>query len=126
MTISEHLQATREAVPGCQAVVFGDIETLTVLLVQAADDRLQEDHDSLLEEAAFWLRPSLGLFGATEGATTGNGNAVSSAIVVSANHVDAFSRPDENVGEALCLTVEGSPNLEILFQTLEKGFPDNV
>ncbi|NDR55549.1 hypothetical protein [Aliiruegeria sabulilitoris] len=58
MSIVEQLNRLYREIPGCLAVVFGDMQTKTVLRSVAKDILCQEDHDRLLEAAAFWLNPS--------------------------------------------------------------------
>ncbi|SDJ70607.1 hypothetical protein [Aliiruegeria lutimaris] len=57
MSIVEQLNRLYREIPGCLAVVFGDMQTKTVFRSFAKDNLCQEDHDRLLEMAALWLTP---------------------------------------------------------------------
>jgi hypothetical protein len=52
MTLAEGFDRLQRETAGCRALVFGDLDTRTVLRSAAVPGFRQEDHDALLAEAA--------------------------------------------------------------------------
>jgi len=57
MALSAKLERLKSEVPGCLSVVFGDLDTRTVLRASAEPGLRQEAHDRALAEAALLLGP---------------------------------------------------------------------
>ena len=57
MALTAKLERLKSEVPGCLSVVFGDLDTRTVLRASAVPGLRQEAHDRALAEAALLLGP---------------------------------------------------------------------
>lgn len=101
MTLAEGIDRLQRETAGCRALVFGDLETRTVLRSAAVACLRQEDHDALLAEAATLL----GTAGARLLRQVDGGPAVF-AVRFGASETHLFRVVAEDGAEVLCARLD--------------------
>lgn len=98
MNVSEHLDAIREAIPGCRLVSFGDLETGLALRTSATRAQRQDYLEDMLQQAAAAFAASDSLTGGTQdGAPSGH-----SAIVATPGEIRIFVRSADTPSDVVC------------------------
>lgn len=112
MSLVEQLKRLHRDLPGCEAVVFGDIRTGTVLWASAHPDLHQEDHDACLAQAFYCFGPEASAtIGAVLGAE-GDNSAPDQAILHTSEGTRLFMQSGEVRGEVVCVTLSGSAEVD--------------
>ncbi len=105
MTLMEHLSRLHREIPSCREVVYGDLDSGTVLRAVGDSDLRQEDHDARLSEAVACLGPlPTRLFGHVFGVDA-SPETLSSATLAESGSTSVFLRPEGASGDVICVTV---------------------
>ena len=119
MTLAEGIDRLQRETAGCRALVFGDLDTRTVLRSAAAPDLRQEDHDALLAEAATCLgAPGADLLARATGTEPGGDPAPERALRFAAGEIRLFRRTGPGAAEVVCARLAGASDLDAFDRAL--------
>lgn len=110
LTMSERMEALRNAVPGCLSVAFADLSTGLVLSVSAARRQPQEEVDALCAMAVALLDGPV-----AQGAARVLDGPVNCAVAMQGHRCFAFLRSADDPVEALCCLGGSDLDPEALF-----------
>ena len=123
MTLVEQLNKLQREIPGCQAVVFGDIETGTVLRVCAGEELRQEDHDALLVRAAACLGPAAAALSELVFGKSADSALLCQAVLLSSGNASLFQRSAESPADVTCISVDVSTPVSVILKALSDLCP---
>ena len=115
MSVARRLEALRKALPGCSAVVLGDMSSELVLRASLSDDRPQEWLDELCAAGSALLTGPLAER-AGEGAS---GQGVTWAAASSHDGIRLFVRLPDDEADVLCCVC--AANVDISRATRQAG-----
>jgi hypothetical protein len=113
MTLAEGFDCLQRETAGCRALVFGDLDTRTVLRSAAAPDLRQEDHDALLADAACCLGPAGAALLVEAGLdAAGDGSPPQAALRLLSGEARVFRRLAPGSPEVVCARLSTGADLD--------------